>query len=273
MEREANSINRKDNMEEKNLNEVVENATTEQPKAEPTPKTYTEDEVTKVVNEKVNAILPSKIERARAKVEKEYREKYGKTEEIIKAGLGVATLEEATTQLSEFYKEKGVTLPTEPHLTARQIEVLAKADAEEVIQAGYDEIVEEVERLAHKGTDKMSDLEKKVYIRLAQARKEKETAIELEKIGVGTEILESDDFKKFRSKLNPELTIKECYELYTEFKPKEKPEKIGSQTTIPEKTTKEFYTAEEAKALTKAELDDPTIFKNVMNSMYKGWKR
>jgi len=272
MEREANSINRKDNMEEKNLNEVVtENATTEQPKAEP--KTYTEEDLARAVNEKVNAVLPSKIERARAKVEKEYREKYGKTEEIIKAGLGVATLEEATTQLSEFYKEKGVTLPTEPHLTARQIEVLAKADAEEVIQAGYDEIVEEVERLAHKGTDKMSDLEKKVYIRLAQARKEKETFIELEKIGVGTEILESDDFKKFRSKLNPELTIKECYELYTEFKPKEKPEKIGSQTTIPEKLVKEEYTQEELKKLTKEDLDDPSVLSRALKSMYATGKK
>ncbi len=64
MEREANSINRKDNMEEKNLNEVVENATTEQPKAEPTPKTYTEEEVARLENENVNDVLPSKIARA-----------------------------------------------------------------------------------------------------------------------------------------------------------------------------------------------------------------
>ena len=235
-------------------------------------KTYTEEEVARLVNEKVNDVLPSKIARAKAKVEKEYREKYGKTEELIKAGSGANTLEEATTKLEELYKEKGINLPTEAKLTARQIEVLADAEAEEIIQAGYDEVVEEVERLTRKGTEKMSDLEKKIFIRLAETRKQTETVKELESIGVGADILESKDFKEFKKKLNPNLSIKESYELYEELKPKEKVEIIGSQTSIPEKTVKGFYTPEEARALSKKDLDNPTVYENVRKSMTEWYK-
>jgi len=258
-----------------NLNEVTPVVETKETTAEatakaveqPTAKTYTEEELARLVDKKVNDVLPSKIERVKARVEKEYRDKYGKTEELLKVGLDVNTLEEATPKLEAFYKEKGITLPTEPRLTARQIEVLASADADEIIQGGYDEVVEEVERLTKKGVERMTDLEKKTFIKLAEVRKQKETEKELESIGVGADILESKDFKDFKNKLNPNLSIKESYELYAEFKPKEKVEIIGSQTSIPEKTVKDFYTPEEARALTMKDLDNPTIMANVEKSM------
>ena len=38
-------------------------------------KTYTEDDLEKIINERVNEILPNKIERERRKIEKTYRDK------------------------------------------------------------------------------------------------------------------------------------------------------------------------------------------------------
>ena len=73
-------------------------------------KQYTDEEIERIVNERVNNILPTKIEREKRKIEKDYREKlskYEETESILSAGLGTKDISESNQKMREFYKEQG----------------------------------------------------------------------------------------------------------------------------------------------------------------------
>ena len=95
---------------------------------------------------------------------------------------------------------------------------------------------------------------------------------ELAKIGVGEKVLQDNDFIEFTSKLNPSLSIKEKYELYSQVKPKPKVVPIGSMknNTSKDSGVKDFYTRDEALKFTKKDFDkNPALFKAVEQSMLK----
>lgn len=243
--------------------EVVE--TTEQVEE---PKLYTEAEF----NKKLDEVLAKKIARKEAKIKKEYENKYSKVETVLNAGLGTKNLDEATDKLTDFYKQKGVKIPEQPTYSERDLALLANAEAEEIIQAGYDEIVEEVDRLADKGVDKMTPREKLVFKKLAEERQLQEATTELSKLGVGKDMLEDSEFKNFAKKLNPELSLTEKYELYSQLNPKPKVKPIGSMKgdTGKSNEVKEFYTYEESLQFTKADFDkNPALYRAVEKSMQK----
>ena len=167
-----------------------------------------------LANKKVDELLPKKIARREAKIRKELMSKYGKLETVVNAGLGTENTDEAVEKLTEFYKSKGINIPNEPTYSARDLEVLATDDANEIIEGGYDEIVEEVDRLAQKDVNSMTQREKLVFTKLANARKSIEEEKELASIGVSKKDLESEEFKEFIKDLNPSLTLKRKYELF-----------------------------------------------------------
>ena len=77
-------------------------------------KSYTDEELEKIINERVNTILPTKIERERRKIEKQYSDrlsKYEETESILSAGLGTKDIAESNQKMREFYKEQGIDIP------------------------------------------------------------------------------------------------------------------------------------------------------------------
>ena len=115
-----------------------------------------EERINRLVNEKVDAILPKKLARKEAKIRKELMNKYGRLETVVNTGLGTENTDEAVQKLTEFYKSKGINIPSEPTYSARDLEVLASDDANEIIEGGYDEIVEEVNRLAQIDVNEMS---------------------------------------------------------------------------------------------------------------------
>ena len=110
-----------------------------------------------------------------------------------------------------------------------------------------------------------------MFQKLAEVRKGMEAERELAQIGVGKEVLEDADFKEFSKKLNPELSIKDKYEMYNKLKPKTEVKQMGSmKTTTKQPAVKDFYTREEALKFTKADFDkNPALFKAVENSMAK----
>jgi len=230
-------------------------------------KLYSEEDL----NNKINELLPKKIARIEKKVRREYEGKYGNVENVLKSGLGVETIEEATGQLIDFYTKKGIKIPQQPTYSDRDMEVLARAEADEIIASGFDEVIEEVDRLAEKGVDSMTPREKEVFKKLAEYRQNEEGKQELAKIGVGEKVLQDNEFIEFSSKLNPSLSLKEKYEMYAQFKPKAKVESMGSmKNATKDNGVKEFYTREEALQFTKADFDkNPALFKAVENSMYK----
>ena len=111
-------------------------------------------------------ILPKKLARKEAKIRKELMNKYGRLETVVNTGLGTENTDEAVQKLTEFYKSKGINIPSEPTYSARDLEVLASDDANEIIEGGYDEIVEEVNRLAQIDVNEMSQRDKLVFTKL-----------------------------------------------------------------------------------------------------------
>lgn len=245
--------------------QVAENVeqTTEQ-----TPKTYTEAEF----NAKLDEVLGKKLARREAKIRKEYDRKYGQLEEVLKAGTGKDNVEEVTDTFRQFYAQKGITIPQKPAYSDSDIAVLARAEAEEIISSGYDEVVEEVDRLTDKGVANMTAREKAVFKTLAEYRRSTERGRELSKIGVTEDVYNSKDFQDFAAKFNPGTPVKDVYDIYAKTQPKKNIRTMGSMknSTGEDGTVKDFYTRDEALKFTKADFDkNPALFKAVEASMLK----
>ena len=237
--------------------------------AEPTITEPVEETFTKA---QVDEMIAKKLARREAKIRKNYEKKYGRLETVLKAGTGEEDVEALTNTFADFYAKKGISIPTEPTYSDRDVEVLARAEADDIISLGLEEVVEEVDRLVALGVENMTPREKATFQRLATYRQNEEARIELAKIGVGDKILQDTEFVEFSNKLNPSLSIKEKYELYSQIKPKPKVETMGSMknNTSKDSGVKDFYTRDEALKFTKADFDkNPALYKAVENSMSK----
>lgn len=226
-------------------------------------KLYSEEDL----NKRINELLPKKLARREAKIRKEYENKYGNVENVLKSGLGVETIEEATNQLTDFYTKKGITIPQTPTYSERDMQVLAKAEADEIIASGFDEVVEEVDRLAAIGFDNMTAREKEVFQKLAEYRQTTEHQKELAKIGLKEDFYNSEEFKSFASKFNSNTPIKDIYDLYVKTQPKPKYEQVGSMKNAQIDKIKDFYSEEDIARLTDDDLDDPQVWEAVRRSM------
>lgn len=250
---------------ENNENLVTEQVTENvEVTTEETPKMYTQDEV--------NAIVGKSKARATAKVRKEFERKYGNLEEVLKAGTGKDNVEEITDTFTKFYAGKGIKMPEKPNYTTKDIEVLANADASEIIHAGYEDVVEETDRLAALGVDNMTAREKAYFKVLAEHRQKTERQNELAKIGVTEEVYNSKDFQDFAGKFASTTPIADIYSIYNKTQPKKEIKTMGSMKNTPttDAGVKDFYSFEEANKFTKADFDkNPALYKAVMNSMSK----
>lgn len=247
--------------------QVAENVeqTTEQ-----TPKTYTEDEF----NAKLDEVLGKKIARREAKIRKEYEAKYGGLVDTLKAGTGKQNVDELNDAFKQFYESKGVKIEKKPDYTAKDIETLARADADEIIRSGLDEVVEEVDRLTELGAANMSAREKAVFKVLAEHRKNAERGKELAKIGVTADVYDSKEFKDFQSKFNANTPIQDIYDIYQRTQPKKEFKTMGSMKTSDsaDNGIKDFYTIDEARQFTQKDFEkNPKLFERVVESSHK-WK-
>lgn len=250
--------------ENKNLvtEQVAENVeqTTEQTPA----KTFTQEEV--------NAIVGERVARKEAKIRKEYDRKYGELTDVLKAGTGKDSVEEVTDIFKRHYISKGIKLPQKPNYTDKDVEVLANADAAEFINGGYEDVVEETERLAAIGVENMSAREKAAFKVLAEYRQSAERGQELAKLGVAESVYTSDDFKAFAGKFAASTPITDIYDIYSKTQPKKEHKIMGSMksNSSGDSGVKEFYTVEEARKFTKADFDkNPALFAAVERSMQK----
>lgn len=255
-------------LENENLvTEVTENVeqTTEETQVEtPVEKTYTQSEL--------NEILGKRLARNSAKIRKEYDKKYGDLENVLRAGTGKESVEEMTDTFAKFYESKGIKLPEKPVYSDKDIEVLAKAEANDVINLGFDEVVEEVDRLAEIGVENMTDREKAYFKVLAEHRQNTERQNELSKIGVTDDVYNSKEFQDFASKFNPTTPIADIFNIYTKTQPKKEVKPMGSMknTAVADTGVKEFYSYEEAKTFTKEDFDkNPALYEAVKKSMTK----
>lgn len=261
-------MNENENLVIDEIAENVEETTTEEIEVaeETTPKKYTEEEF----NAKLDEVLGKKLARREAKLRKEYDRKYGELEEILKAGTGKSDLEDITTTYRDFYEQKGIKMPEKANYTAKDIEILAKVEANEIIDSGYDEVVEEVDRLTKLGVANMTAKEKAIFKVLAEHRNNTERQNELNSLGVAKDVYNSQEFKDFASKFNASTSIKDIYDIYNKTKPKKQIKTMGSMKSTATEAVKDFYTPEEISRLTEDELKDERVWNAVRRSMTGG---
>jgi hypothetical protein len=209
------SMENNENLVTENVAENVEQTTEQTPQV----KTYTQEEV--------DAIVSRRNARTRAKIEKEYERRYGSLVDTLKAGTGKESVDEINDTFKEFYTNKGITIPERPKYSDRDVETLAKADAEEIIRSGFEEVVEEVDRLAEIGAANMTAREKAIFRVLAEHRQNTETSRELEKIGVTEDVYNSAEFQDFKKMFTKDTPIAKIYETYAKTQPTKKHQTDG----------------------------------------------
>jgi hypothetical protein len=248
-------MNENENLVTENVAENVEQTTEQTPQV----KTYTQEEV--------DAIVSRRNARTRAKIEKEYERKYGNLVDTLKAGTGKESVDEINDTFKEFYTKQGITIPEKPKYSDRDVETLAKADAEEIIRSGFEEVVEEVDRLAEIGAANMTAREKALFRVLAEHRKTTEMSNELAKIGVGEDVYNSAEFQEFKGMFDPKTPIAKIYETYAKTQPTKNIKPMGSMKHDHQQTKKDYYSPEEIDKLTESDLDDPEVWATVRRSM------
>lgn len=244
------------------MQDVVETEVTDSVEEQPQ-----EEAIETFTKEQVDEMIAKKLARKEAKIRREYENKYSRLETVVNTGLGTSNVEESTKKLEEFYKRKGIQIPSAPTYSERETELLANGEANDIINAGFDEVVEEVDRLAGIGVENMSQRDKILFTKLASYRQNVEQENDLRSLGISKDEINSQDFKDYASKLNPNLSLKEKYEMYSQVKPKRNIKQIGSVKNTMASKVKDHYTQEEISKLTLDELDDPQVWEAVRKSM------
>ena len=243
--------------------ENVETTTTEEivgEQVETVPeKTYTQAELDDIVGKR--------LARKEAKIRKEYDRKYGNLTDVLKAGTGKESVEEITDTFAKFYEGKGIKIRKEPTYTDKDIEVLANAEANEVIRMAYDEVVEEIDRLADIGVENMTAKEKAIFKVLFEHRQNTERHNELSKIGVTDDVYNSKEFQDFASDYKPGTPIEKIWNNFQKMQPKKEIKPMGSMKNTVTKEVKDFYSAEEISRMSEDDLRNPDVWNAVRRSM------
>ena len=239
----------------------------QEPVTEPE-KVYTEEEF----QAKLGEMLDKKVPRMEARIRKEYDRKYGELENVLRAGTQKNDVAEITDEFRTFYEGRGVQIPNAPAYSDRDTEILAKAEAEDVIASGLEEVIAETDRLAKIGVENMNPRDKAVFRKLAEYRKNAERGRELAKLGVTEDVYNGAEFRNFAAKFGADTPVTEIYEIFSKTQPKKDIKPMGSMKSAPsgKETVKDFYTFEEASKFTVQDFNkNPELYKAVERSMQK----
>lgn len=223
-------------------------------------------EFTEAQKTMMNKIIQERVERAK----KAEARKYAPIVDTLKVGLGTSDINELVEKTKQFYTEQGINIPEPIKYSEEDEKILAEAEANKIISLGYDEIKSTTDEMVEIGEDNLTQREKLMYLKLAEKRKSIEDEMQLESIGVNKDVLNSDDFKKFKSKFNSNQELKDIYELYDKLQPKENKGTIGSVKSVKaDDGIKEYYSSDEVDKLTEEQLNNPKIWEAVMKSKEK----
>lgn len=261
--------------EEIEVGEFSDNSdTSAEEKEKEQPKMLTEQEA----NDLAEKIAKEREARAYRKAEREKREEFKAYEELanlLRAGTGKSDLSEIKNDFANFYKNEGIDIPDNRRISEREEKILAKADAEEIIGLGEDEVNRVANEIYNKPLDKRTLREKEIFDILGRHAIQERARKELIQKGVDEKVLDDNSFKNFASKFNISTPISEIYDVYQrvnnkEVVQKEKPASPGSVRDTQVQKEKDFYTPEEVDALTDADYDkNPKLIDIVKKSMLK----
>lgn len=239
-------------------------------------KLFSQEELDKKIQKRIGKV-ERKSRRELAKKDEEI-EKYKQLEKTLRAGLDINDSDDIFEKVNNFYKEQGVNIPQyESVSNKRDAERLGEYDARDLIEsADFDEIQDRANELASlKQKGKIKPREEAEFMKLGTYLTNELKIKELKEKGADEKVLEDKKFKEFSKKFNSETPITDIYDLYTKLNHEDvkKPDSTGSiKSTVGESKVKKYYTSEEVDKLTSKDLDNPTIFKNVMASMKKWGK-
>ena len=224
--------------------------------------------------EEFSEMMKTRLDRQERTFQKELS-KYKDTENVLKSALGASDIEEANKKLREYYENEGIKLPEvyKPGLSSREIEVLAKADAQDFINEGYDSMLNEANRLAAKEYKNLNDRERIIFNTLAEELNKENSKRELLKVGAKEDVLNDKDFINFRNQFNSKTPIGDIYNLYLQtHNSKQKPTPMGSmKDTTAKKDIKDYYSPDDVNKLTDEDWAKPGVFEKALASMKK-WK-
>ena len=224
--------------------------------------------------EEMNAAVGKAKARERAKVTKQYERQYGDLIDVLKTGTGEDDLGKITDSFREHYEKRGVQF-RQPSYSDRDLAVLANAEAQDIISGGYEDVVEEVDRLAAKGVANMNAREKVMFETLAKYRQQEERSQALSRIGVTEDVYNSKEFAEFASMFNPKTPIDKVFSLYRQEKqPNKNYQTMGSMKNHEsgDNGVKDFYSVEEARKFTKEDFDkNPALYEAVQKSAQR-WR-
>lgn len=244
------------------------------------PKMLTEKEA----NDLAEKIAKEREARAYRKAEREKREEFKQYEELanlLKAGTGKDNLTDIKNEFANFYKSEGINIPDNKVNNEREEKILGRADAEEIIELGDDEVNRVANRIFEKPVEKRSIREKEIFEILGKHAMQEKAKKELIAKGINEKVLDDESFKSFASKFNVSTPISEIYDVYKKMDSnrdaqelvKVKPASPGSARDVQSKKEKDFYTPEEVDSLTEADYDkNPKLIDIVRDSMLK-WKK
>lgn len=220
-------------------------------------------------DEEVNSIVDKRVARKMRKYEKQMAE-YEDTENVLKSALEVDNISDANKKLRSYYQEQGYELPEKKSsYSERELNILAKAEADEIIEEGYDSMLEEANRLAKIGYQNLNQKEKLIFMTLGDELDKQNDTRELKKIGANEELLKKADFIEFRNMFDKKTPIEKVYGLYKNQESKPKVELPGSMKNTSVKEEKEYLTPEEVVALTPEDWEKPGMWEKVRKSQLK----
>ena len=229
------------------------------------------------LQEEFNERMQSRLKRQKDKLTREYTNKYSRIEDLLTAGVGGKSVEENTQLLENMFKEQGIDVPdNKPRYSREEVEILASHEANSIIEAGYDETVEELNRLLKIGYENMTDRDKVIYKKLADAKKIEDDKKAIRSLGISEDFLNDKEFKEFEKEFDipNNMPFAKKYQLFQKIQNKNKDTsnvgRPGSMKNNDSKVEKDTFTSEEIDLLRPEDYDDPKIMEKVRKSMLAG---
>ena len=254
--------------------ELNENFAAQAENVEQTTEETVVEPIKKFTQEEMDAAVGKAKARERAKIEKQYKKEYGEFIELLEAGTGKKGVTELKNTFGEFYESKGIKINKKKEYSAEDVEILAKADANDIINMGYDEVVDEVYRLTELGAENMTAREQAVFKALVEHKQATERSKKFAEMGVAEDVYNSQEFKDFSKKFSSNTSVEEIYDIFSKTQPKKEYKTMGSMknTNSADTGIKDFYTKEEARLFTTKDFEkNPKLFERVVESSHK-WK-
>ena len=228
------------------------------------------EDIEKLVEERANKLFEEKVE------ERLVRDRINRERKQNKELAKYRQLENAISKTSDFYKEQGITIPDFKDVySERDEKILAKADAQEIIELGKNEMEAEANRIASIPEAKRTIREKTIFDTLCKELISLKDVEELSSKGYKTDVLDTKEFSDFRNQFNVNTSISTIYEMYNKMHGQvvQQPRSPGSaKSTTQIKQIKEYYSPEDFDKLTDEDLRNPKIMEIVDKSRLQWFK-